>query len=113
VTTGVGAPGAPTAVTVTTGPASITVKFDAPATNGGAAITGYTAACTSSNGGVSGSNTGGAGATSIRVNGLTDGKRYTCTVTASNTAGTGTESTPSNAITPFDITPILNLLLDD
>jgi hypothetical protein len=113
VTTGVGVPGAPAAVTVTTGSASITVKFDAPAINGGTAITGYTATCTSSNGGAPGSNTGGAGATSIRVNGLTDGKRYTCTVTASNAAGAGTASAPSNAITPFDITPILNLLLDD
>ncbi len=113
VTTGVGAPGAPTGVSVTTGTASITVKFDAPAINGGTAITGYTATCTSSNGGVPGSNTGGAGATSIQVNGLTDGKNYTCRVTASNSAGTGEASAPSNAITPFDITPILNLLLDD
>ncbi len=113
VTTGIGAPSAPTAVTVTTGPASITVRFDAPATNGGTAITGYTAACTSSNGGVTSSNTGSAGATSIQVNGLTNGKRYTCTVAASNTVGAGAASASSIAITPFDITPILMLLLED
>ncbi len=104
---------APTAVSVATGYASITVNFSPPTSTGGTAITGYTAACTSSNGGVTGSNTGGAGATSIRVTGLTNGKSYTCTVRASNAAGAGPASAPSNAVTPFDLTPLLNLLLDD
>ena len=109
-------PGAPTAVSATAGIASINVNFGAPASNGGPAITGYSATCTSSNGGVSGSNTGGASATSIRVGGLINGKSYTCTVTASNSAGAGPASAASNAVTPFDITfditPILFLLLD-
>jgi YD repeat-containing protein len=108
------APGAPTAVSATAGNASITVNFGAPASNGNATITGYTAVCTSSNGGVSGSNTGGASATSIQVSGLTSGKIYTCTVTASNSVGPGPESAPSNTVTPkrVDLTPILMLLLD-
>jgi hypothetical protein len=107
------APDAPTAVSAGVGSGSITVSFGAPANDGGASITEYTATCTSSNGGVSGSNTGGGSATSIRVSGLTNGKNYACTVTASNTAGAGAASAPSNAITPFDLTPILTLLLDD
>jgi hypothetical protein len=114
ITVTVGSLSAPTAVSATaTGAGSITVSYAAPTTTGGSAITGYTAACTSSNGGVSASNTGGAAATSIRVNGLTSGKTYTCTVRASNAAGPGPASALSGAVTPFDITPILNLLLDD
>jgi hypothetical protein len=109
----VSAPAAPTNVSATAGIGSITVKFTAPAGNGGAAITGYTATCASSDGGALISNTGGAGATSIQVSGPTVGKRYTCTVTASNSVGSGPASTPSNAVTPFNISLILNFLLED
>jgi hypothetical protein len=105
-------PAAPTIVGVSAAIASITVNFAAPAANGGLAITGYTATCTSSNGGVTRTQTGGAGATSLRVSDLTLGKRYTCTVTASNAVGAGQSSAPTVALTPFDITPILHLLLD-
>jgi hypothetical protein len=104
---------APTAVSAVMSNAAITVRFTAATSNGGAPITGYTATCTSSNGGVAASNSSGAGATSIRVSGLTNGKSYICTVRASNAAGQGPVSVPSNRVTPFDITPILNLLLDD
>ncbi len=105
---------APTAVSATiAGSTALAVAFGAPASIGGTAITGYTATCTSSNGGVSGTNSSGPTATSIRVSGLTSGKRYTCTVNANNAAGAGPASVSSNAVTPFDITPILNLLLDD
>lgn len=106
-------PAAPTRVTATAGPASITVKFSPPAKNDGPEVTGYTATCTSSNGGISRSITAGAGATSIQVGGLTNGRSYVCTVTASNAGGTGPASAPSVAIRPFDITPILNLLMND
>ena len=44
--------------------------------------------------------TGNPAPTSALVSGLTNGATYTFTVTASNPAGTGPESAPSNAVTP-------------
>lgn len=92
------APGAPTIGTATALDASINIAFAAPASNGGAAITGYTATCASSDGGVT--NTGPGAASPITVSGLTNAKLYTCTVTATNSAGTGAASAASNAVTP-------------
>ncbi|MBR7784861.1 fibronectin type III domain-containing protein, partial [Undibacterium luofuense] len=69
----------------------------APASNGGAAITTYTA--TSSPGGFTGSCTGPSACT-ITVNSLTNGTAYTFTVTATNSAGTGSASSASTAVTP-------------
>jgi hypothetical protein len=37
-------------------------------------------------------------ASPIKVTGLTKTKRYTCTVTATNSRGTGPPSTPSTAV---------------
>jgi hypothetical protein len=56
----------------------------------------YTAACTSTNGGVSGSTAG--PASPITVNNLTGGKSYTCTVSASDTGGTSTSAASAAAI---------------
>ncbi|UJF23052.1 Ig-like domain-containing protein [Shewanella sp. OMA3-2] len=70
------------------------MSFSAPASTGGAAITGYTV--TSSPGGLTGSNAG----SPITVTGLTNGVAYTFTVTATNSAGTSSSSAASNAITP-------------
>lgn len=113
VASGSGSPTAPTAVSASAGYAAISVKFGLPTNTGGAVMTGYSATCTSSNGGVTVSNTKGATATFVPVSGLTIGRLYTCTVTASNTVGTGPASAPSNAIKPFDLMPILHFLLDD
>jgi hypothetical protein len=101
-------PAAPNIISVVAGISSVTITFAAPAANGGTAAT-----CTSSNGGVTRSQTGGANATTLQVTGLTTGRRYTCTVTASNSVGAGQTSAATGAVTPFDITPILNLLLDN
>jgi hypothetical protein len=88
-------PGAPTAVTATAGDASTSLSFTAPASNGGAAVTGYTATCTA--GGTS--KTGAASSSPVSVIGLTNGTLYTCTVTGTNSAGTGASSS-SVSVTP-------------
>ncbi|MFZ2328107.1 MAG: fibronectin type III domain-containing protein, partial [Rhodoferax sp.] len=91
-------PGAPTIGTASTDNAQSSVSFTAPAFNGGAAIDQYTATCTSSNGGATGTNTG--ASSPIVVAGLTNGKNYTCSVTAHNSVGNGAASAASNSITP-------------
>lgn len=89
----VGAPGVPTALTVAkVATGAIKVSFKAPSNNG-AAITSYTAACSSSNGGMANSQSG--PASPITVTGLTNGRTYTCTVTATNSRGTGPSSNAS------------------
>jgi hypothetical protein len=100
----VGAPKAPTGVkaasgstTTTTGP--ITVTYTAGANNG-AAISKFTATCTSSNSGVTRSAVRTAStAGPITVTGATTAKLYTCTVTATNARGTSPKSAASGAIT--------------
>lgn len=89
-------PGAPTCAAQTAGVGSALVAFVAPSSNGGAPITGYGAVCVSSDGGVSGSGAG--TASPILVGSLTAGKTYTCTVTATNGAGTGPASAACSAL---------------
>jgi fibronectin type 3 domain-containing protein len=86
-------PGAPVIGTATNGVDSATVSFGAPASNGGAPITGYTV--TSSPGGV----TATCASSPCTVSGLTAGTTYTFKVTATNGSGTGPSSGSSNAIT--------------
>jgi prepilin-type N-terminal cleavage/methylation domain-containing protein len=74
---------------------TVTVTWVAPASNGGATITLYTVSASS--GGFTCTSSGGL---SCVVTGLLAGTAYTFTVTASNSAGTGPASAPSNAITP-------------
>jgi hypothetical protein len=91
-------PSAPTIGTVTSRNVSLRVAFSGPASDGGSAITSYTAACTSSSGGVPGA---GIGSNSpIVVNGLTNGRSYRCSVRAANAAGTGASSALSNTVVP-------------
>ena len=94
----VGAPGAPTAVrAVKVSSGHLKVTFTPPALTNGAAVTGYTAACTSSNLGVTKSASG--PASPLTVSALSPGKKYTCTVKAKNSRGLGPASAPSPAVT--------------
>ncbi len=89
-------PGAPTNVIATAGNGQASVSFTAPASNG-ATITGYTV--TSSPGGITATAT----STAVLVSGLANGTAYTFTVTATNSAGTGPASSPSNSVTPVAV----------
>lgn len=67
----------------------LSVSFTAHANNG-ALITGYTASCQSTNGGVPAVESG--TSSPLLVSGNTTGKTYRCTVTAINSRGGGTAS---------------------
>lgn len=95
----VSAPSAPQAVTATPGALLASLSFSPPASNGGGTITQYTASCSSA-GQVTRT---ASGATSpISVNGLAGGVTYACTITATNTGGTGPASAPVN-VTPITL----------
>ena len=64
--------------------------------SGGSSITGYTATCTDGTTEYTGTST----TSFITVSGLTNGVGYSCSVTATNAAGTSTSSAPSPPITP-------------
>ena len=91
---GVTTPGAPTNVRATAGNASATVSFTAPASDGGAPITSYTATSTPGSLSMTGSGS------PLTVGGLSNGTSYTFTVRATNSAGMGPASTPSSPVTP-------------
>lgn len=86
-------PQPPTAVTATLQSDSVRVAWTAPASGGGASVTGYTV--TSSPDGVTCS----ASLSSCLVTGLRKGSTYTFTVTATNTVGMSIPSSPSAAVT--------------
>jgi uncharacterized repeat protein (TIGR03803 family) len=92
--TPVGPPGAPTILNVTGGNEEATVSFAAPSLTGGTPITSFTV--TSNPGEKKASGKG----SSVTVKGLTNGTSYTFTITATNKAGSGPASSPSNSVTP-------------
>jgi titin len=90
------APDAPTLTGVTRGQNSVDVAFTANGDEGDP-ITGFTATCTSSNGGTTKS---ASGATSpITVGSLSNGKTYSCTVAATNSFGNSFDSNASSNFT--------------
>ncbi|CAB4548564.1 unannotated protein [freshwater metagenome] len=91
-------PDAPTGVSASIGNSQSIVTWQAPASNGGSAISGYSVTssplvsvpvgCTAIN------------ALTCTFTGLTNGTAYTFTVTAINAAGNSSASSPSSAVTP-------------
>ena len=88
------APGAPTIGVATAGDSQATVRFTAPASTGGVAISRYTV--TSSPQGV----TATGGGSPITLTGLSNGVAYTFTVVATNSVGDGAASAASNSVVP-------------
>ena len=86
-------PDAPNIGLATPGDGSASIAFSPPANNGGAAISQYTATCNP------GSKTGNSATSPMTVGALTNGVTYTCSVTATNSAGTGPASVT------VDVTP--------
>jgi hypothetical protein len=88
-------PGAPTIGVASAGNGQATVRFTAPESNGGSAITAYTVTASTGGFGTTGS------VSPIVVKGLTNGTAYTFHVTATNNSvGTGPASGESNSVTP-------------
>ncbi len=98
------APGQVTDVTATAGAGSASLTWNAPSTGG--PVTKYTIApYIGSEAQPTTTITGIPPATNTTISGLTPGTSYTFTVTASNSAGSGPASEPSNAVTPTATAP--------
>jgi hypothetical protein len=82
-------PGAPAIISAVGGQSSAAVAFSAPVSNGGSAITGYTVSCSAASQTVRRA-TG--IASPLTVQALSAGVAYSCSVSASNMAGTGASS---------------------
>ena len=102
VTPAATAPGAPTIGVATGGNANASVSWTAPASDGGAPITGYVVTPyigASPQSAVTFASV----LTTQTVPGLTNGSTYTFKVAATNAVGTGAPSAASNAVTPVTL----------
>ena len=93
-------PGIPSIVSATGGNQQVSLAFNAPSSNGGATISGYTV--TTYIGGVAQATTFGS-SSPILVTGLTNGTTYAFTINATNSVGNGAASTASSSVTPATV----------
>lgn len=91
-------PGAPQSVVVTGSDGSVSVAWSAPASNGGASITGYDATAYDAASGGTSQGTCSTSSTTCTISSLTNGSTYYVEVTATNTAGTGAGSSRASGI---------------
>jgi hypothetical protein len=97
-------PGAPTIGSPTFGNASATVRWTAPSSNGGSAITGYLVRALDITGAQVGArHPADATATSLVVTGLTNGSTYLFQVAATNAVGTGPNSALTSLVVPATV----------
>ncbi|MDT4961889.1 MAG: hypothetical protein QOF87_1536, partial [Pseudonocardiales bacterium] len=92
-------PGAPVIGAATAADSTASVTWTPPASDGGAAITGYTVTTIDSSGNLAATTTVAGGVLTATVTGLTNGQSYRFRVAASNLFGTGQASGLSNTVT--------------
>jgi YD repeat-containing protein len=104
------APGVPTIQRVLAINQALRVFFVPPDLTGGSAITNYTVSCTPTGGG---STVTASGTTSpLTVTGLANHTTYQCSLHASNTAGSGSESALlAKTVAPASILPMITVIL--
>ena len=102
VLTGYNPPGQPLSVNVVGAPESLTIAWLAPSSDGGSAITGYTATADDGDGGLF---TCATAELFCTISGLTNGVTYAVTIVATNGAGDSvvSESTPGTPGTPSSV----------
>ena len=93
-------PDPPTNVVAAAGDGSAAVSWVAPASDGGAPITGYSVTAHDQTTGVDGPTLPSVSTSANFSNALQNGDTYSFTVVASNTAGDSNPSAPSNSVTP-------------
>lgn len=99
-------PASPSAVTVLPGNTAVQVSWAVPASDGGAAVTGYTArAWTQSSGGRISARCSTTSARTCGITGLRNGTNYYVDVVATNSAGTSSPSTPRVRAVPVAVVP--------
>ena len=96
------APGAPQSVAAIAGDSRASVRWSAPTSNGGAAISLYNVT-SSPAGGTCSVVVSSTATLSCVVSGLSNGTEYTFTVTATNNVGTSAASAASNPVTPVAV----------
>jgi hypothetical protein len=95
----IGVPDAPALVIPTPGTGHSIITWSAPLSNGGFAVTGYTATANNGNGGIV--TCSATTALSCTIEGLTDGVTYAITVVATNVVGNSADSISVSSLASF------------